>query len=108
MIEEIKSSCNECNKEIIVFVPQTCWKCNPLHKVIKDFEKEVRDNAPPICIKSPKWRERKRFAYHMLLYMVPVTFITVRYGLFEELLWIFGGLYVIWLPCLIQWLMKKF
>lgn len=93
-----------------------CNKCQQPWPFSDELFKLTMEQGINIClkcaanenIKSIKWYRRKLFAYHFLLYLPPCFFIGIHYGLFEEMLWIGGGVYILFSSLIRDWLASKF
>lgn len=95
MFKTIKTNCEACPNTNLVMVPSYCKDC---HSKKFDFTPK----------KSKFWLHIKKLSYTFLLYSPGTYYIGLRFGLKIEFIYFLGGIHLIILPLVIDWLMKKF
>lgn len=90
----IKANCLKCSSEIHFIPPDKCFKC--LTPVMIEMKRQ------------DKWRSRKRFAYHMLLYVPLTVALGFAFGLPINIAFVAGTIYMSLLPAVVDWLSIRF
>jgi hypothetical protein len=130
-INEIERTCKECNKEFYVMFPEYCEAHHPelilnrkkreaIKNEIEKFKNEIEKLSKEIrlekdfdkvinkIIKKNKWKEIKRISYFLLLYFPITLTINLIYGTECQIIWNIGGIYMLFLPGITNWLTDKF
>jgi hypothetical protein len=101
-------SCLQCKQEFNIIVPDLCGDC-----MYKKFEENLNEEHKKLIEKYKQidkehsWKS-KNFAYHMLLYLPLCYFICLKFGFWYEMAFIAGGIYLVILPTIRNWLVDKF
>lgn len=93
-------TCDQCNKKMQLHHPDKCFECYSIQ-----FETD------PVMIemkKQDRWRSRKKFAYHMILYMPLPIALGLKFGLPINIAFVAGTVYMSLLPLMTDWLSEIF
>jgi hypothetical protein len=91
-----KIICLVCKREFTLKIKDVCWPCCAGSVGKYDITK------------SAFGYHSKLFAYHCLLYIPIAVFIGLHFGFFFEISWIMGGIYLLIIPTIRDWLARKF
>jgi hypothetical protein len=98
---QIDYTCDSCKKDFLVDKPNLCNAC---------FCAKVKERYPQYSYTKKKlfWHEAKRFAYSFLSYVPIAVFINLRFGIWYEMAFLGGMLWLSFMSIAINWLMRKF
>lgn len=96
----VELKCEKCLGITELYFPNTCFDCR---------KEECKNDPVMIEMKrQDKWKSRKRFAYHMLLYIPLPVVLGLVFGLSINIAFVAGTIYASLLPIMIDWCVDIF